>query len=194
MFSPLLLHFLSSVSSITSCPADLSTPASISSGTHKFGRSDTLCILTKAIPDAADGSLSSVAPVALSYDSGDWDKAAGVFAMSLLYGLEFGNYPDGSQITLPALTGDEQYYLTSYARDNVSDTDKIAVSHRIVMFILYTSLKFFMSSFLSTFIPNYRGFWRLQPLVQPWEKLTHSEATSPRTLPRHGFRIKSTHP
>ena len=38
-------------------------------------RSSTLCILTKATP--SDDGLTNIAPVALSYDSEDWEAAAG---------------------------------------------------------------------------------------------------------------------
>lgn len=177
------------MSSITSCPADLSTPASISSGTHKFGRSDTLCILTKAIPDAIDGSLSSVAPVALSYDGGDWDKAAGVFAMSLLYGLEFGNYTDGSQITLPALTGDEQYYLTSYARDNVSDADKIA---RLLETATFGSTLSSISSFGGNLTTDTAKAWIQNQINAPMT--SHREFFRQRANPRLTNPVRAGRP
>jgi hypothetical protein len=49
-----------------------------------LARSSSLCVLTKAVSDS-NGTLSSIAPVALSYDGGAWEKAAGEFAMKLLY-------------------------------------------------------------------------------------------------------------
>jgi len=113
------------VSTITTCPIDESTPTEISSGPVMLARSSSLCILTKAID--AGGALSNIAPVALSYDGGDWEIAAGNFATSLLYGQDFGDYNDGSHITLPALNHNEseKYYLTSYSH-NVSEVDKVA--------------------------------------------------------------------
>ena len=102
------------VSTITSCPSADSVPTEIPSGPVKLARSEFLCVLTKAVPDS-NGALSLIAPVALSYDNGAWEKAAGEFAMKLLYGQEFGDYSDGSQITLPDLNNTGKYYLTSYS-------------------------------------------------------------------------------
>lgn len=112
------------VSTVTSCPLTESTPTEISSGAKMLVRSDSLCVLTKAIPGTGD-TLSNIAPVGLSYDGGDWEIAAGDFSATLLRGQDFGNYAEGSHITLPALTGNEKYYLTSYSH-TVSETDKTA--------------------------------------------------------------------
>jgi len=112
------------VGTLTSCPVDELTPSEIPSGPVMLARSSSLCVLTKALPEF-DGSLTDIAPVALSYDGGDWENAAGDFATILLYGKEFGNYAEGSHITLPDLNDNEKYYLTSYSHD-VSETNKWA--------------------------------------------------------------------
>jgi hypothetical protein len=111
------------VSTITACPSADSVPTEIPSGSVKLARSEYLCVLTKAVP--INGTLSFIAPVALSYDNGAWEKAAGEFAMKLLYGQELGDYSDGSQLTLPDLNNTGNYYLTSYSH-TVSETDKVA--------------------------------------------------------------------
>lgn len=91
-----------------------------------LARSSALCILTKAVTANATGKLSNIAPVALSYDGRAWEKAAGEFAMKLLYGQDFSDYSDsGSQITLPGLNDSERYYLTSY-NHTTSQTDMVA--------------------------------------------------------------------
>lgn len=114
------------VSSVTSCPMTQSTPVEISSGPVMLARSESLCVLTKAVSDGADGTLSNIAPVALSYDGGDWHTAAGAYAMALLVGQEFGNYTEGCQITLPYLGGEnETYYLTTYS-NSATEADKVA--------------------------------------------------------------------
>lgn len=114
------------VSDVTNCPSQESTPSELSSGGPvMLARSSTLCILTKAT--SVDGDLTKISPVALSYDGGDWEKAAGDIATSLLYGQEFGDYTDGSHITLPALDDeDARYYITSYSRGDVNERDKLA--------------------------------------------------------------------
>jgi hypothetical protein len=112
------------VATATSCPINESTPSEIPSGPVILAHSDTLCILTKAAL-GINGTLTGIAPVALSYDGGDWETAAGDFATALLYGKEFGDYMAGSQITLPELPTNERYYLTSYSH-HVSETDKLA--------------------------------------------------------------------
>ena len=89
-----------------------------------LARSDFLCVLTKAVSDA-NGTLSNVAPVALSYDGQDWELAAGDFVATSLYGQDFGDFVAGSQITLPDLNADEKYYLTSYSH-TVGETDQVA--------------------------------------------------------------------
>jgi hypothetical protein len=111
------------VSTITLCPSADSVLTEIPSGPVKLARSKNLCVLTKAVPDS-NGTLSLIAPVALSYDSGVWEKAGGEFAMKLFYGQEFGDYSDGSQLTLPDLNN-TKYYLTSYSR-TVSEADSVA--------------------------------------------------------------------
>jgi len=112
------------VATVTSCPIDESTPSEISSGPVMLARSSSLCVLTKAIVEL-DGNLTGIAPVALSYDGGDWENAAGDFSTALLRGQEFGDYSVGSHITLPDLPTNQTYYLTSYSR-HVSETDKLA--------------------------------------------------------------------
>ena len=112
-------------STITPCPINESTPTEIPSGPVMLVRSSSLCVLTKAIPDANDGTLTRISPVALSYDGQAWEVAAGEFATTLLYGRGFGDDANGSHITLPHLYDDEKYYLTSYSHD-ISDVDKVA--------------------------------------------------------------------
>ena len=114
------------VSILTSCPLEDSIATEIPSGPVKLARSSTLCVLTKAIPDVDGVTLSGVSPVALSYDGGDWEKAAGDFATRLLYGQEFGDYTDGTQITLPDLTDGGKYYLTSYSPAEPTGDEKVA--------------------------------------------------------------------
>jgi hypothetical protein len=112
------------VSTATSCPNELFTPVEIPSGPVMLARSSLLCILTKAIRDP-NGTLSGIAPVALSYDGGVWEKAAGEFAFKLLNGQEIGDYSTGSQLTLPILNDTSKYYLTSYSH-TISEADKVA--------------------------------------------------------------------
>jgi hypothetical protein len=114
------------VSSLTSCPNEESIPTEIPSGPVMLARSSSLCILIKAGVADATGKLSNIAPVALSYDGRAWEKAAGEFAMKLLYGQDFGDFSDsGSQITLPGLNDSGKYYLTSY-NHTISEADKVA--------------------------------------------------------------------
>jgi uncharacterized protein (DUF1501 family)/uncharacterized protein (DUF1800 family) len=113
------------VSVALSCPDEELSPTEVPSGPVMLVRSNALCILTKAIPDANDGSLSSIAPVALSYDGNDWEAAAGDFAMTLLHGQDFGHYGEGSQIFLPVLDDGVKYYLTSYSH-TMGDVDQVA--------------------------------------------------------------------
>ena len=103
-------------STLTSCPDEESTPTEIPSGAVMLKRSSTVCVLTKAVP--VNGTLTSVAPVAISYEDRLWEKAAGEFAMRLLYDQEFGDFSDRSHITLPA---GHQYYLTSYSHTASDD-------------------------------------------------------------------------
>lgn len=112
------------VSEATVCPEELLTPVEVPSGPLMLARSSTLCLLTKAVPNA-DGTLSNIAPVAMSYDGRDWEKSAGDFSLGLLYGQSFGDYDDGSHITLPDLEAGSKYYLTSYEH-SVSETDQVA--------------------------------------------------------------------
>ena len=112
-------------SDVTPCPNEESTPTEISSGPVMLARSNTLCVLTKATPNA-DGSLSDIVPVALSYEGRPWEKAAGEYAALSLYGQEFGDYTDGSQMNLPGLDEGDKYYLTSYSHEISSDDDKVA--------------------------------------------------------------------
>ena len=74
---------------------------------------------------SVEGNLTNISPVALSYDDGDWENAAGDFATALLHGQEFGDYAAGSHITLPDLGMNEGYFLTSFSH-SVSETDKVA--------------------------------------------------------------------
>ena len=114
------------VSSLTFCPTEESNPTEIPSGPVMLARSNSLCILTKAVVADATGKLTNIAPVALSYDGRAWEKAAGEFAMKVLYGQNFGDYSDsGSQITLPGLNDSGKYYLTSY-NHTISEADKVA--------------------------------------------------------------------
>ena len=114
------------ISSLTFCPNEESIPTEIPSGPVMLARSNSLCILTKAVVADSTGKLSSIAPVALSYDGRAWEKAAGEFAMKLLYGQDFSDYANsGSQITLPGLNDSGKYYLTSYNR-TISEADKVA--------------------------------------------------------------------
>ena len=113
------------ISTLTTCPGVEAIPTEIPSGPVRLARSSSLCILTKAVADSI-GNLSNIAPVALSYDGRAWEKAAGEFAMKLLYGQDIGDYPNsGSQLTLPGLNGTGKYYLTRYNR-SISEADKVA--------------------------------------------------------------------
>ena len=69
-------------------------------------RSSALCVLTKANVDEL-GELTLIAPMALSYDSGDWEIAAGDYATKLLQGETFGTYNIGSHRS-------KQLQLTAY--------------------------------------------------------------------------------
>jgi hypothetical protein len=101
-------------------------PTEIPDGLVKLARCSSLCLLTKAILDF-NGTLSIIAPLALSYDGRPWEKAGGEYAMKLLYGQEFVDYPcEGSQLSLPHLNNTEKYYLTSYPHRTISEADKVA--------------------------------------------------------------------
>jgi len=102
------------VATVTDCPGDTTGPMEVAAGPIMLAKSNSLCILTKAVVDA-NGAMSSIAPVARSYDGQAWEKSAGEFATMLLYGQEFGDYTSGSQITLPELDGGSKYFLTSYS-------------------------------------------------------------------------------
>ena len=106
------------------CPTDEDIPDEIPSGPIKLARSDSLCILTKARTDI-NGSLIDIAPIALSYDGQDWEKASGSVATEILYGQEIGSYTEGNQLYLPALTDGSKYYLTSSSH-TVSEDDEVA--------------------------------------------------------------------
>lgn len=112
------------VATVTDCPGDTTGPIEVAAGPIMLAKSNLLCILTKAVVDA-DGAMSSIAPVARSYDGQAWEKSAGEFATMLLYGQEFGDYTSGSQITLPELDGGSKYFLTSYSY-SLSDENTIA--------------------------------------------------------------------
>lgn len=116
--------YMPTVATVTKCPDVGSDSLTISAGPVMLGRSEALCILTKAI-QGFDGSLSQIAPVARSYDGRPWEPSAGEFARHLLQGVGFGNYDIGTQIILPVLAADEQYYLTSYSYD-ISKKDSVA--------------------------------------------------------------------
>lgn len=105
---------LPTVVSVTDCPDIGDPPKSISFGPVMLRRSESLCVLTKAVEEE-DGSLSYAAPVARSYDGRAWEPSAGEFATQLLHNIEFGDYSRGTQINLPQLEEGEQYYLTSYS-------------------------------------------------------------------------------
>ena len=112
------------VAAVTNCPDVGSSPITVSAGPIMLGKSNNLCILTKAVA-STDGSLSNVAPVARSYDGNAWEKSAGEFATQLFQGSEFGDYAAGTQMILPALGAGEQYYLTSYSH-SISQEDSVA--------------------------------------------------------------------
>lgn len=101
------------VVTITECPGDTSAPVAIPAGPIMLAKSNSLCILTKAVLDA-NGVMTKIAPVARSYDGQPWEKAAGDFSAILLHDQEFGDYDSGSQITLPHLDDGAEYFLTSY--------------------------------------------------------------------------------
>ena len=109
---------------VTFCPNQHDDPVKLSSGPVMLEKSSALCVLTKAAANEF-GELAFIAPVALSYDNGDWEIAAGDYATELLQGETFGSYNIGSHITLPDLPNGESYYLTSYSH-SVSDVDKYA--------------------------------------------------------------------
>ncbi len=101
------------VVTVTECPSDNSAPVIVPAGPTMLAKSNSLCILTKAIVDE-NGVMTKIAPIARSYDGRPWEKAAGDFSTMLLRDQEFGDYTSGSQITLPNLDGGAEYYLTSY--------------------------------------------------------------------------------
>jgi len=112
------------VATVTKCPDVGSDSLMVSPGPVMLGKSDSLCILTKAVEDL-DGSMSNLAPVARSYDGRSWEPSSGEFARELLRGVGFGNYTIGTQIILPELAAGERYYLTSYSYD-ISHEDSVA--------------------------------------------------------------------
>jgi hypothetical protein len=102
------------VATITDCPDEDAGSVPISAGPVMLTKSETLCILTKAV-EGTDGSLSNIAPVARSYDGRAWEPSAGGFATHLLQNIAFGDYSSGTQINLPDLAAGEKYFLTSYS-------------------------------------------------------------------------------
>lgn len=102
------------VATVTKCPKVGFGSLTISPGPIMLGKSNSLCILTKAIEEF-DGSLAKVAPVARSYDGRAWERSPGEFATHLFQGVVFGYYTKGTQINLPELAAGERYYLTSYS-------------------------------------------------------------------------------
>jgi hypothetical protein len=113
------------VATVTNCPDVGAGSVTISPGPVMLGKSNNLCILTKAVA-GTDGSLSNIAPVARSYDGSAWEKSAGEFATQLFQGTdEFGDYSAGTQMILPVLGSGEQYYLTSYSY-SISQEDSVA--------------------------------------------------------------------
>lgn len=111
------------VGTATDCPDVGAGSVAISAGPVMLSRSDTLCVLTKAI-EGADG-ISNVAPVARSYDGRAWEPSAGGFATELLQDTVFGDYSHGTQVNLPELAAGEKYFLTSYSYD-VNQEDAVA--------------------------------------------------------------------
>ena len=75
--------------------------------------------------------------MAVSYDGGAWEKAAGEFAMKLLYSQEIGNYSAGSHFTLPILNDTSKYYLTSYSWYYGSQGHTLTVSNLAVHQLVY---------------------------------------------------------
>lgn len=116
--------FMPTMATVTRCPDVGSSSLTISPGPVMLGKSDALCILTKAA-GGLDGSLSHIAPIARSYDGRPWEPSGGEFARHLLQGVGFGDYDIGTQIILPVLAAGEQYYLTSYSYD-ISQKDLVA--------------------------------------------------------------------
>jgi hypothetical protein len=112
------------VATVTDCPDVSEGPVSVSAGPVMLTKSETLCILTKAV-ESADGSLSNIAPVARSYDGRAWEPSAGGLATDLLQNVAFGDYSAGTQINLPDLAAGEQYFLTSYSY-SMSHEDEVA--------------------------------------------------------------------
>lgn len=115
---------LPTVVSATDCPLVGAPSKIIPAGPIMLAKSNSLCILTKAVEDV-DGSLSYVSPVARSYEGRAWEPSAGEFATQLLYEVEFADYSSGTQINLPQLSVGEQYYLTSYTY-SVSHVEALA--------------------------------------------------------------------
>jgi hypothetical protein len=111
------------VAAVTNCPDVGANSLAVSAGPIMLGKSSSLCILTKAVD--ADGTLSSVAPVARSYDGRAWEPSAGEFATQLLQGTEFVDTDAGTQVILPELGPGKQYYLTSYSYSS-SHNDTLA--------------------------------------------------------------------
>jgi len=100
------------LSTTTACPP-IGEYIELPAGPVMLERSSTLCIITKADVDSS-GTQTEIAPVARSSNGGNWEKHAGEFAEALLYGKSFGDYDQGSQITLPALAPAQKYFIASY--------------------------------------------------------------------------------
>lgn len=100
------------LSTVTTCPPK-GEYVELPAGPIMLERSSNLCIITKADVDSS-GTRTEIAPVARSSNGGDWEKHAGEFAETLLYGKNFGDYSQGCQITLPELAPGQKYFIASY--------------------------------------------------------------------------------
>jgi hypothetical protein len=131
------------LATVTKCPP-VGQYIELFAGPVMLERSSTLCIITKANVDSG-GIQSEIAPVARSFNGGDWEKHAGDFAEALLYGQQFGDYVQGCQINLPELAPGQKYFITSYIdsaarRLNTVDEEKRAVARLLEQATFGTTL------------------------------------------------------
>ncbi len=112
---------------ILSCPPLGSDPLSVSAGSimlQGVAETITLCTLTKSVTSSETG-ITTLVPIARSYNNNPWEKAAGEFAASLFGEKELVCYPSGCQVQLPPLETGAEYLLSSYSHA-LSDIDEYA--------------------------------------------------------------------
>ena len=95
-----------------SYPLDTEGPVEVGGGKTFISSAakGVLCTLTKVSVNK-DGAITSITPVARSYEGYPWELAGDEYAASLSYGNAFFCYENGCQFVLPPLRFREIYQL-----------------------------------------------------------------------------------